>query len=107
HTCCDAPGFKIQLRDSLGALFSCYNLEASAGTPSCSNVTFSNTGSMSWLNWEGRYLQFGGYTGMATLEIIANDCGSGSHYGPLFFDASKPVLPIGTVTCFPISLQPY
>lgn len=102
--CCEESGFKLLLRDQNNSILSCSSLTASGS--SCQNVgvTFSTTsgGTTNWTNWQVKYIDLTPYINSAiTIEIIANDCTSGDHYGTLLCDLKLGAMVLAGVCYYP------
>lgn len=92
HLCCDQPALKVNIYDCSGNPVACTSLTMIPSGVSCLNGIngFSVTNSISWTNWQVRYIDLTALVGScATIEVINNDCNAAdSHHGSVFFDAN-------------------
>ncbi|MBA3665699.1 MAG: gliding motility-associated C-terminal domain-containing protein [Bacteroidetes bacterium] len=119
HTCCDAGAFQIKLTNaSANTVIACPNFSISAPSSQCAgtntSVTYYIGGGACPLNnssnfspifnkWNFNSLDLSSYIGNnITIDIIANDCTAGGHYGYVYFDAQcSPMTIVGNGTGFP------
>lgn len=90
--CCEQAGFKILLKDAIGAPLSCFSLTMAAASACIpSNLSYSITianATVYWTGWQTSYIDLSPFTGsVITIEIISSDCVYAGKYGTLFFDA--------------------
>ncbi|MBL7931155.1 MAG: T9SS type A sorting domain-containing protein [Bacteroidia bacterium] len=87
--CCQEAGFDFLLKDQNGNLLSCSSLTLGGSSCQATGITYSvaGNGTYNWTNWQIKAIDLSPYINSnITVEIIANDCIYGDHYGTLLCD---------------------
>ncbi len=91
HECCGQPALRVDLYNCTGSLIAlpCANLTLTPGSGQCIGTAgYSLTGSVSWTNWQVKYIDLTPYIGQCIRLVVSNaDCIYSGHHGSLWFDA--------------------